>query len=291
MPIFTTTTKLQNKVDEADIDLSAQMRLGHPQVPETDAAILETIKRYAQQVDRPIRVFQVHCRTAVFAAKLIEAMPEIQMVAHENYGELLGMMQNRLADTTVTAYTGKLREWNEPADIIISMGIHHHVSRNYLDQVKRLLRPEGIFILSDEFCPEYCTGKYAERIRNADSIYLAGGYVMTNAQEIEAYEKAGEISQMAQEIEYLRKHALWKWYRYVIDYAMEQDNLHVAVDELRGAQEDLITDSEKEHKLSPLIVERELELHGFEQRSKKSMAPNNPLELQSFFVYEFVPKA
>jgi|SRR5919199_590879 SAM-dependent methyltransferase len=288
--VFTPIHRRSN-VGESDLDFVEQARIGHPQLPEEDAYIVERVLRYSQQFERPVRVFILNGRTGVFASKLITAVPEIELVVQERAAAAVAKLNSRFADSSVTVFTGAYDEWNEPVDIFISKGIHHHAPRAYLDQVKRVLSPEGILILSDEFCPEYCNGKYAERILNADKIYLAGGYVLTDAQEIETYEQTGQISDIAKEIERLRQQALWTWYRYVVDYAMERDCLKVAIEELRAAFEDLITSSGSEHKVSPLIVEREMELRGFEQRSKQSIAPEQPVEYQSFFTYEYVVKA
>ena len=288
--VFTPIHRRGN-VSEVDLDFVEQARIGHPQLAEEDAYIIEVVKRYYQQANRPIRVFILHGRTGVFAAKLIASVPEIELIVQERGATAISKLQARFADSSVQIFTGGFEDWKEPVDIFISKGIHHHAPRAYLDQVKRVLRPEGILILSDEFCPEYCTGKYAERILNADRIYLAGGYVLTDVQEIAEYEQTGAISDIAKENERLRQQALWTWYRYVVDYAMERDCIKVAIEELRATFEDLITSSGNEHKVSPLIVEREMELRGFEQRSKQSIAADNPVEYQSFFTYEYVVKA
>lgn len=285
------TTIQQSKVDVSELDYVEQARVGHPQLAEEDAYIIELIKRRAEELQRPIRVFNLHGRTGVFAGKLFAALPEIELVVQERHATAVKQLNSRFADTSVKVFAKAFEEWNEPIDLLISKCIHHHLPRTYLDHVKKLLGIEGILVLSDEFCPEYCVEQYAERILNANQLYLAGGYILTTDEEIAAYEKTGELPAIAKEMELLRQHALWTWYKYVVDYAMERNCLNVAVEELRAAGEDLQTKNSFEHKLSPMIVERELELQGFVQHSKHCVAPDEPIKYQSFFVYEYSQKA
>jgi SAM-dependent methyltransferase len=279
------------QADISDLDYLEQLRVGHPQIADEDAYIIERVKRRTGEFQRPLRVFILHGRTGVFAAKLLAALPEIELVVHERHGTAVKQLNSRFADTSVKIFSKAFEEWNQPVDVLLSRGIHHHVPRGYLEHVRNLLGPEGILILSDEFCPEYCVEQYAERILSANQFYLAGGYVLTTAEEIAAYERDGEIPPIAKEMELFRQQALWTWYKYVVDYAMERNCLNVAVEELRAAQEDLQTKNSFEHKLSPMIVERELELQGYVQRSKYCVAPHEPVKYQSFFVYEYSPKA
>jgi SAM-dependent methyltransferase len=276
--------------EEVDLDYLEEVRIGHPQIVEEEAYIIDLVKGYAQQSSQQLRVFIIHGRIGAFAAKLIAAVPEIELIVYERFAPAIARLQKRFANSVVKVFTERFSEWNEPIDIFISKGIHHHAAKSYLENVKRLIKPEGLLILGDEFCPEYCTGKYAEHIQNAEQLYLAGGYVLTNSQQVTAFEERGEIPQIAKEIERLRQQALWTWYKYVVDYAMERDCLKVAIEELRATYEDLITNNNHEHKMSPLILEKEMELCGFKLISKKLLAPPEPVENHSFFTYEFKTK-
>ncbi len=83
-----------------------------------------------------------------------------------------------------------------------------------------------------------------------------------------------------------RQRALWHWYRHVVDETLEKGCLGAALSELRAARDDLDTTCGDEHKLSPRIVERQLALAGYTQRSRHVVAPDAPPELQSFVIYE-----
>ena len=112
---------------------------------------------------------------------------------------------------------------------------------------------------------------------------------MTNFAEVQAYQSEGRLPQTVLELEQRRQSTLWNWYKYVIDYAIEHGYMNVALAELQIARNDLTTGFGSEHKLSSLLVERELELHGFCQVSKHILEPD-AAELQSFLIYEFVVK-
>nr|VFK67673.1 MAG: Methyltransferase domain-containing protein [Candidatus Kentron sp. UNK]VFK72917.1 MAG: Methyltransferase domain-containing protein [Candidatus Kentron sp. UNK] len=268
-------------------DVSALMRVGHPQVEEGDLIIIELVKRFVAEFGRRPRILDIGCGTGFFASRLLKAIPEMDLIVQENWAAAIDGLERRFADTPARIFTGAASDWDEPVDMVISWGTHHHQPRTYLDHIRRFLDPKGLLILGDEFCPEYCFGEHAERIRNASRIYIANGYLLTSDDEIAAYEKDGTLPDIAREIEKLRLRMLWRWYRYVVDYAMERDCLEVAVFELRAARDDLKTDSADEFKLSPLAVEKEVESKGFKKRARHPTAPNEPLEKQSFFIYEY----
>lgn len=273
--------------DVSKNDVSALMRIGHPQIEEGDRIILDVIRRFSARLGRRPRILDVGCGTGFFASRLLATVPDVDLVVQEDWPAAIDNLERRFAGTPARIFTGSVSNWTESVDVVISWGTHHHQPRTYLDHVKRFLAPGGLLILGDEFCPEYCFGEHAERIRDAARIYIANGYVLVDDEEIAAYERDGTIPEVAREIEKLRLQTLWRWYRYVVDWAMERDCLDVAVFELRAARDDLKTEDANEFKLSPLTVEKELESKGFEKRTRHATAPDEPLERQSFFIYEY----
>jgi hypothetical protein len=163
---------------------------------------------------------------------------------------------------------------------------HHHLPHEYLQELGAVLPVGSWYIAADELCPEYCQGEHAERIARAELIHVEGGYVLTNERELRAYQQEGTVPDAAREMEELRRRALWRWYRYVVDEAVERGYFDIAVGELQSTHDDLITGSDAEHKLSPLIVERQFELAGFERVSKTLIGPADEPEHQSMFVYQ-----
>ncbi len=268
-------------------DVIASMRGGHPQIEEGDLIILDIVRRLVAELGQRPRILDVGCGTGFFSSRLLQTIPDLDLMVQEDWDGATEDLKRRFVGTKAKVFTGPLSEWNEPVDVVLSWGTHHHQPRTYLDHIKRFLAPDGLLILGDEFCPEYCFGAHAERIRKASKIYLANGYILTNDDEIAAWEKDGTVPEIAREIERLRLQMLWRWYRYVVDYAMERDCLDVAVFELRAARDDLKTESADEFKLSPLTVEKEVELKGFKQHACHATAPDNPPEKQSFFIYEY----
>jgi SAM-dependent methyltransferase len=265
------------------------MRIGHPQIKEGDDYMLQLFGGYLEERKDRISVLNVGAGSGYFARQLAEAFSRIDVIAHEDHPDAATELRRRLEGSRVQLFIDDFERWNEPVDVVLSWGAHHHLSRSYLEHTRRILAPGGVLVLGDEFCPEYCRGVHAERIDVASEIFVANGYVVTSPDEIAGFRERGEIPEAARELENLRRRALWRWYQYVIDTALERGCLEVVLYELRAARDDLDTSCGDEHKLSPRIVQRELQLAGFRQRSSYSVGQGEPAELQSFFIYEYVP--
>jgi hypothetical protein len=103
---------------------------------------------------------------------------------------------------------------------------------------------------------------------------------------VKAFQQNGALAPSTLELERRRQIALWRWYRFVVDDAVNRGYVDVAVGELQSTHDDLITGSDAEHKFSPLIVERQFALAGFQRLSKTLIGPAEHPERQSMFVYE-----
>jgi SAM-dependent methyltransferase len=175
----------------------------------------------------------------------------------------------------------------ETFDLVISVAKHHHLVHGYLQAVRKLLNPDGVYILADELCPEYCGGDELARIEQAPVLRIAGGYVFTSDADFQAYQERGVVPSYAADLENKRRRALWRWYRFVVDEAVERGYFDVAAGELQSARDDFVTGSAAEHKFSPAIVEREFTLAGFRKLSRRLIGPVEDPERQSMFVYEY----
>jgi hypothetical protein len=113
----------------------------------------------------------------------------------------------------VTIYTRPLQTWERPVDIFYSAGTHHHLPHDYLAKVRGLLAPGGVYVVDDEFCPEYCRDEHAKRLERADILHIEGGYVFTNARELAAFKRDGSLPGHVVDLERRRQQALWRWYR------------------------------------------------------------------------------
>jgi cyclopropane fatty-acyl-phospholipid synthase-like methyltransferase len=218
---------------------------------------------------------------------LSKELIDARIVANESEPALIRLAQQRLSGTSVELFSQSFLEWHEPLDVVVSWGSHHHLTPAYLDHVRHVLTPGGLFLIGDEFCPEYCFGDDLARIQDAEVIAICDGYVLTSHDEVSEYTKARTIPHAAIECEKRRQQALWAWYKYVVDIAFTRQNMTVAIAELHIAANDISTAFAEEHKLAPSIVERDLELRGFRMRSKHNLAPNRASRLQSFIIYEY----
>jgi hypothetical protein len=126
-------------------------------------------------------------------------------------------------------------------------------------------------------------------VRLASAIHIANGYVLTSDDELAVFRKTGALPVIAVEMERARQHVLWKWYRHVVDVMMDRECLNAALYELRTTRDDLDTAFGSEHKLSPVIGERELALLGFELVSRHIPVSEPAPARESFFVYVYRP--
>jgi SAM-dependent methyltransferase len=240
--------------------------------------------------DAPLRIFDICSGSGFFIRRLSRELPEAarhQLYAHEDDEGVLPLLQARLHGSEIQIHTGSFCDWHEPIDVLLSWGSFHHMPRSYLAHARTLLRPGGLVIIADEFCPEYLTPAMAERVRAATAIHFANGYVLTSDAELAAYTETGALPALAVEMEQARQQVLWKWYRHVVDVMMERACLNAALYELRTTRDDLDTAFGSEHKLSPVVAERELALLGFELVSRHVPVAEAAPARDSFFVYVY----
>jgi SAM-dependent methyltransferase len=274
-------------VHAPEVDVTALMRVGHPQIADGDEYILQRVDAWCARHGRAPRIFNVGCGSGWLARRLVDRVPRAEVLANEIDPTLLGQLRRRLEGTRARVVSTPFEEWREPVDILISWGSHHHLPRSYMDHARALLGEDAVFVLGDEFCPEYTDAADRARISAATVLEVVDGLVFTSAAEIEAYRQTGVAPESAQAMERRRRIALWRWYRYVVDYAVARDCFDVAIYELQSAHDDLITAFGDEHKMAPSIVERDMDLRGYRCLSRRSLGPVDEPDHQSFVVYEF----
>jgi hypothetical protein len=260
---------------------------GHVYIGETLDAFMATLGARIQRLGRPPHILELGSHAGIITASLLEHWPEASISVSDDDEALIAMSRRRLGSDRVSYHSGRLRRLPHDLDFAISIARHHHLPHDYLGALRPLMAPETVYILADELCPEYCHDEHAARITAADVIHVVGGYVLTTHAEVDAFAKTGAIPEPARELERLRQRALWGWYRFVVDEAVERGYVDIAVGELQSTHDDLVTGSEAEHKFSPLIVERQFALAGFQLLSKRSIGPADEASRQSMFVYEF----
>lgn len=271
------------------VDIGDTMRHGHPDITDGDRLIVDLVHRRAEALGRPLSVMDVGSGSGVVSAMLASALPDHRVIANEVEPKLIAQATDRMKPfPNGEVFDRPFQEFTEPLDVVISWGSHHHLPNTYLDHVRQLLGSEGLLVIGDEFSPEYCDAGDAERVASAEVIHLAGGHVLTTREEVAAHRADGTVPDWSRELEAKRRRALWHWYKFVIDYAMARENWTVVLAELQITLDDLTTAFDEEHKLSPLIVRRDLELNGFRPLSTNVIG-NRPADLQSFYLYEFAP--
>lgn len=262
---------------------------GHVHIRETVDTFLETLGAWLEEGDPPNCILELGSHAGFITSRIRERWPHVPVLICEDDESLVAMSRRRLADETVAYHSGALRDVSAKVDVAVSVARHHHLPHDYLSELRRIMSNDGIYIVADELCPEYCFGDAATRIAKAETLDVVGGYLLTTATEVEAHRSNGAIPARAEELEKLRRRALWRWYRYVVDEAVERGYFDIAVGELQSTHDDLITGSDAEHKFSPLVVEKQFELAGFRMLSKQLIGPSDDAARQSMFVYVFEP--
>jgi SAM-dependent methyltransferase len=276
----------------ANVDVALEMRRGHVGIEDTDRTLLGVFRDHLahRAGDAPLRIFDICSGSGFFIRRLSRELPDAaahELHAHEDEPDVLPLLQARLRDTPIRIHAGSFSDWHQPIDVLLSWGSFHHMPRSYLAHARTLLRPGGLVIIADEFCPEYLTPEMAQRVRSAPVIHIASGYVLTSDAELAAFQQTGALPAIAVEMERLRQQVLWRWYRHVVDVMMERACLNAALYELRTTRDDLDTAFGSEHKLSPVVAERELALLGFELVSRHVPVAEAVPARDSFLVYVY----
>ncbi|HWB78821.1 MAG TPA: class I SAM-dependent methyltransferase [Nannocystaceae bacterium] len=269
-------------------DINILMREGHVHIADVERLCIELVEHHARRIGRPARLLEIGCASGIMAETVAARVPELAVIAHEDYPPFAELARTRLQHTRVQLVTGPLEELTEPVDILLSAGAHHHLPAGYLAHARKLLGDDGVFVLADEFCPEYCNREQREHVASAAVVHVVNGYVLTSDAERDMLVEHGMLPPRAIDMEARRRRALWHWYRYVVDEAMRGDHIEVAVAELTSARDDLVTGCEAEHKLAPSILERQLQLAGFRVTAKHVFGPTDDPSLQSIIAYEAV---
>jgi methyltransferase family protein len=260
---------------------------GHVYIRETVEAWLSAIGERVRSLGPRPRILELGSHAGILTQTLLTRWPDLEIVVTDDNEELLKLARLRLGDRRVTFHAGPLESLKLSADLVVSVARHHHLPHDYLAKLGPLMRKGATYVVGDELCPEYCAGDLAVRIAGAELIFMAGGYVLTSRAEVAAYQEGRHIPPPALELERLRQLALWRWYRFVVDHAMESGYVDIAQSELQSTHDDLITGSDAEHKFSPLIVERQFALARFERLSKRLIGPVDDPTRQSMYVYEY----
>jgi cyclopropane fatty-acyl-phospholipid synthase-like methyltransferase len=268
-----------------DIDVGAIMRTGHPDITEGDERIVAAVRKLHADGGSRLRVLDVGSGSGDLSLLLARALPDCEVIANDTAPNPVAQATDKLAPFPHSSVFDKpFEEWQEQVDVVISWGSHHHLAHDYLHHVRQILSSGGIFIVGDEFCPEYLTSADKERLAAATQITLVDGYVFDNAEDVSTYNATGRLTEWNLRLEQARREALWTWYKFVGDYAIAHDAWPVLIAELGIARDDFITDFDEEHKTSPYLLERELELNGFSIAERIVIGDREPA-FQSFVIY------
>jgi hypothetical protein len=270
----------------ASIDVGSLMRRGHPDIIAGDDHIVREVRRICESPSSRQRHFlDVGSGSGDLVKVLTASIPNVVATAIEPAATPAAQAREKLrGNARANVFEGLLEDWRGKVDGVISWGSHHHLSHDYLCRVAELIGPSGTFIIGDEFSPEYLDNADIARLENAEILEVIDGFVFDSRDDIRAYRETGRVTPWALELEERRRRALWTWYKFVGDYAIDHGEWDVLLAELPIARNDLITAYSGEHKTSPLLLERELRLSGMEIATK-FVVGERPAGLCSFVLY------
>lgn len=260
---------------------------GHVYIRETLELLFETVAKWLERAGQKPQLLELGSHGGFVTEALLQRWPDLDIVVSDENAELVDIARARVKPRNVRFDCRPLEALNGAFDLVVSVARHHHLPHGYLGALHRVMKQDGIYVLADELCPEYCGEADSERIRRAQTLQMAGGYVFTSQGDSDAFVNGGIVPPYALRLEDLRRRALWSWYRFVVDAAVARGYFDIAAGELQSARDDLVTGSEAEHKFSPTIVEREFELARFRRLSRQLIGPPDDPTRQGMFVYEF----
>lgn len=137
----------------------------HVYISEADKAIQVFIKEEVAKRAKPVEVLELGSGPGRVTT-LIGAIPDIRLTAIDHdeafvrYGRKILIEKGISADMRVSNI--ETYKHPRPLDVIFSQGVHHHIKKGevtnqYLKHIHGQLSQDGIFIVSDEFIPEYHT--------------------------------------------------------------------------------------------------------------------------------------
>jgi SAM-dependent methyltransferase len=268
-----------------DIDVGSIMRTGHPDIADGDAYIVDCVRKVRAEHGLPLRILDIGSGSGHLTMLLADALRDGVVIANEIVDTPIRQARTKLAGLhNAKVFDQPFETWTDLVDVVISWGSHHHLSHGYLKHVRRLLGPSGVFLVGDELCPEYLTTDDQRRLSRAARIDIVDGYIFDAEDDIKAYQETGVVPAWNLEIEQRRRIALWRWYKFVGDFAVERGAWEVLISELQIARDDLLTQFAGEHKTSPFLLERELTLAGFAIVDRKAIGPQRDAG-QSCVVY------
>ncbi len=133
----------------------------HLYIKSADTIIKKIIAQRVHEADRILEVVELGCGPARLLPRIGE-VDRIRLVGVDHDEKFVSYAQDRVRGTSLDVRLDDIISYTheKPVDIFYSQGVHHHMAKpptEYLQNVASQLNPGSIFILSDEFLPEYKT--------------------------------------------------------------------------------------------------------------------------------------
>ncbi len=271
----------------------------HLYISASDRVIKELIETY-KPTDRTAEVVEIGCGPARILP-LIAQISDIHLTGIDHDSEFVRYAQSEISSLgdDVHVIQSDFISYIHPVkvDVFYSQGVHHHIGKGeptkvYLSAVVSQLTKDGVYIVSDEFLPEYKDEKdrklkaviwYSHVIASAKRIgqeYLAQEEAKTLLDDLYEVEKAGNELKSHEQIELVLRHCT------TIDDFARSGEIKLAnekaarfLDELsllenRNISGDNTIDlSRGDYKISDSIFRKEMNQAGLEVIERRTIGP------------------
>lgn len=158
--------KVDNYSELIDPKTYHEIMREHLYIKETDNVIYDLILKRAKASSKKLKVCEIGAGTGALT-KLVANIENIELIAIESDSRFFNILKD---DDSFKKKNIKLINQSffdfeiGDIDIFYSMGVHHHIEKGeptklYLDKIYNLLKDDGLYILGDEFIPDYKNAK------------------------------------------------------------------------------------------------------------------------------------
>ena len=128
----------------------------HLYIKVSDAVIVKFIEEIRKKLGRNIEVVEIGCGPARILGEIAK-IKNINLTAIDHDKDFVAYARKKVKGAEVKVADIETYNHGKPVDVFYSQGVHHHIAKppKYFQNIRKQLNNNGIFILSDEFLPNY----------------------------------------------------------------------------------------------------------------------------------------
>jgi len=130
----------------------------HLYIKASDIIIAKLIEEIRKKLGREIEVVEIGCGPARISERIAN-VGGVNLTSIDHDQNFIDFAKKKIKKKNLLFLKRDIENYKHPkkVDIFVSQGVHHHIAKppKYLLNVKKQLHENGVFILSDEFLPNY----------------------------------------------------------------------------------------------------------------------------------------